>query len=57
MLYDLCADYSIELEMTCFKKVTRKNERIEVKFNISKLNYHLIYIFQIPWKIPEKREN
>lgn len=45
-------DHSIELEMTCFKRVTRKNERIEVKFNIPKLDYHMIYIFQIPWKIP-----
>ena len=50
------SDYSIELEMTCFTRVTGKNERIEVKFNIPKLNYHMIYIFQIPWKIPEIRE-
>ena len=33
-----------------------KNERIEVKFNIPKLDHHMIYIFQIPWKIPEIAE-
>ena len=38
--------------MTCFTRVAGKNERIEVKFNIPKLDYHMIYIFQIPWKIP-----
>ena len=56
MLYDLCADYSIELEMTCFKRVTRKNERIEVKLKIPKFDYRMIYKVQSPSKTPKIAE-